>query len=66
MNDIRIEGDTVYGLINAIELTATPTPAQQLYIELSGMGGSVGVYLSVDKLRFLRDYLTKYIEQEQQ
>lgn len=66
MNDIRIDGDTAYGVISAIELKARPTPAQQLYIELSGMGGSVGVYLSVDKVRFLRDYLSKYLEQEQQ
>lgn len=66
VNDIRLDGDSAYGVISAIELKASPTPAKRLYIELSGMGGSVGVYLSLDKVRFLRDYLSKYLEQEQQ
>lgn len=63
-NDIRLEGDTAYGVISAIELKATPSPGKQLYLSISGMSGSMGVYLSVDKARFLRDYLSKYLEQQ--
>lgn len=65
LNDIGLNGDSAYGVISAIELKAQPKPDKRLYIELSGMGGNVGVYLSLDKVRFLRDYLSKYLEQEQ-